>query len=161
MTCQRLRDRDVFCEACRALVPESRPLSGWLWLVTLNLVAAPVSFVLAAGRLWTRLRDESLELIDGAVGGWLGWSVLEVSLAGVVAVLAVIVWPRYFGRRRAAVSLVKVFFFAAVVTSAITRWALGKAQVPVPLLLDWTFMTSVLWLVVFERSKAVSETFVR
>lgn len=161
MTCQRLRDRDVFCEACRALVPEGRPLSGWLWLAALNLVAAPVSFVLAAGRLWTRLRDESLELIDGAVGGWLGWSVLEVSLAGLLAVLAVVVWPSYFGRRRAAVRLVKVFFFAAVVTSAISRWALSRAQVPAPWLLDFTFMTSVLWLVFFERAKTVSETFVR
>lgn len=161
MTCQRLRDRDVFCEACRVLVPESRPLSWWLWLVVLNLVSAPVSFVLAAGRLWTRLRDESLELIDGSVGGWLGWSLLEVSLAGVVAVLAVTVWPRYFGRRSSAISLLKVFFFTGVVTSAISRWALARHALPVPVLLDWTLMTSVLWLVVFERSKVVSEVFVR
>lgn len=161
MTCQRLRGTDVFCEACRALVPEGQPLNVWLLAASVNLFIAPVNFLSALGRSWTGLREQSLGLLDGELAPWLGWSLLDAVLCGLVALVAVVALPRYLGRRRSAVRWVKVFFFVSVVSGVLTRWALGRAHLAVPALIDWSLLSSPFWLVFFERSSVVPKTFVR
>ncbi len=161
MTCQRLRDTDVFCEACRALVPESRPLNGWLMLAALNLVIAPVNFVSALGRLWAGLREGSLGLLDGEIAGWLGWSLLETIPAGVLTAIAVMALPRLVGRRRSAVMWMKAFFIGTAVSAVLVRWAFSRLELTVPGTLDWALISSVLWIGYFQTSNSVQQTFVR
>lgn len=161
MTCQRLRERDVFCDACRALVPETRPLNGWLLLATVNLFIAPVNFVSALGRLWTGLRERSLGLLDGEIAPWLGWSLLETIPAGVLSGIAVMALPRVLGRRRSAVPLMKAFFVGSAVSAVLVRWAFSRLALPVPGMLDWALISSVLWLGYFQTSNDVQQTFVR
>lgn len=161
MTCQRLRDTDVFCEACRALVPESRPLNGWLLLATLNLFIAPVNFISALGRLWTGLREQSLGLLDGEIAAWLGWSLLETIPAGVLSAIAVMALPRVLGRRRTAVLWMKAFFVGTALSAVLVRWAFSRLELPVPGMLDWALISSVLWFGYFQTSNDVQQTFVR
>lgn len=162
ITCQRLRDRDVFCEACRALVPEARPLTGWMLAAALSMGFAPLNLMLALGSLWTGLRERSLELLEEPEPRWwVAKAGLLVAGEGALTVLAALTAPRLFGRRRAAPVFAQVFFGATVLIEAGALWLWRAEPVEPPLSRVTALVAALVWLVVLRVSKAGDAVFVR
>lgn len=162
ITCQRLRDTDVFCEACRALVPDARPLTGWMLASALTMSFAPLNLVLALGALWTGLRELSLDLLEDPQARW--WVVkagLVVAGEALLTVLAAVTAARLLSRRRVAPVLAQAFFAATVATEALAWWLRSADGVEPPVSAVTALVAALVWLVVFRRSKAGEAVFVR
>lgn len=165
VTCQRLRDTDVFCEACRPLVAEAKPLGGWLIVAGATLMIAPLRLLTTLGDVWTSVREQSLELLFELQGGrWLLLAAWDLFAAAVTTAVALVALPHFLARRAVAVAWMKRFFAANLglaLATAIVGRVLGEEEGwmdPAPVV---GAIASVLWLHYFTRAARVQATFVR
>jgi hypothetical protein len=162
VTCQRLRDADVFCEACRASVPDVVPLRGWMMLAGLSLLLTPIAFVTSLGPLWSAMREQSLAMLDdpGSLAD-LGLAAVPVLGLGVLSALAVFTLPKFFAQRRAAPGLVQAYYLGTFVLGLFGRWAASRAGLPPAPAQDLALLSSLAWLVAFRTSNDVQRVFVK
>ncbi|MBL8918880.1 MAG: DUF2569 family protein [Myxococcaceae bacterium] len=163
ISCQRLRDRDVFCEECRQHVPDALPLKGWMMFSGLSLLLAPVTLVAALGQVWTLVRDAGLSsLLDTPeVDPVLRLAMLEIVGLAILTGLAAWTAPRFYARRRSAPALIQVFFLVTFLLGLWSRWQLTSRGLAVPPSQDASLVMAAVWLAAFRTSNDVARVFVR